>query len=904
MSKGFLLHERFFQSCREHSENIAFAETKEGKLREFSYSQVSKLTQNVGVWLIDSGIRIHDKVAIIVDNCPEWPTVYFGILSAGAVAVPLDTKLSDFEIYNLLTDSGSRIVFATKKFKDFFDRSLPNLNNIKKIVLIDEEDCRSPYVSFKDIISKPIKNIDFPKVSFEDTASIIYTSGTVGKPKGVELTHRNFSSNFESMVKLNICSSKDCLISILPLHHAFAFTATLNFPIFLGAKVAYPTSLKSEDISECLRNNAVSIFIGVPEVFNMIHKRIFEKIKKQFFLKRALLGLLLNFSWFLRHSTKINLAKILLSSLHRQFGGKLKYLISGGAKLDSQVAKGFLKLGFTILEGYGLTETSPVVSFNPPARCKIGSVGKPVDGVSVRIADNNEILIRGDNVMKGYFKNPASTSEVIKDGWFYSGDSGHIDKDGYIFITGRLKEIIVLSSGKNIYPDEIENYFKKSDVIKEICLLSVKNAEGNEVLAAVVVPDLDYFKQIGDANVNRKIKWELENLSSRLPSYRRINDFLIAKEELPKTRLGKMKRYEVAVKYQNKFINKQEIIPENYEPSLDDMAILNSEIGRKIVSFLTKKLSLKREIRLNDHLEIDLGIDSLGRVELAMGCQDILKIEIPDVLMGEIFTVRELIVKLSEVVFSGVAGKKSKPVVSWKDLLNLPPPEELLKKIKLNSSRLDKFWSFVVPKFLFVWFKIFCRIKVEGRENLSSMGTFILCSNHASYFDGFVVAASVPFKILTKLYFLGDKNIFEHPSIRWGLKAGRLVPIDPTKELVNTLQVSSYILRHNKLLCIFPEGLRSFEGKPTEFMKGIGILAKELDLSSQIKIIPVAIIGTFQAWPRTRLFPKAHPIKIVFGKPIEAKKLLSDGKKDGIVDDYQAIASAIKKEVEKLFYKE
>ncbi|MFH1655969.1 MAG: AMP-binding protein [Candidatus Omnitrophota bacterium] len=901
MSKGFLLHDKFLEVCQANSDRIAFVQTKPDQLQEYTYFQVNRLAKNVGSWLIDSGIKKQDKVAIILDNCPQWGIVYFGILFSGAATIPIDIKLSGFEICNLLTDCEAKIVFTTSDFIDFFEKNLPNLAQIEKIVLIDKKNCDQPYVSFDDVAKEVNLSSNFPKVSLEDTASIIYTSGTVSKPKGVVLTHKNFSSNFQSLEKLNICSYKDCFISILPLHHAFSFTGTLIFPLFLGAKIVYPASLKSEDILDCMRRNAVTIFAGVPEIFNMIYSSILEKIKKLLFLQRLALSFYLELLWLIRRLTKINLAKISLRPLHSKFGGKLRYLISGGAKLDRQAAIDFFKLGFTILEGYGLTETAPVASFNLPSRYKLGSIGRPIDGVSVKIDKNNEILISGDNVMKGYFRDPDQTSNVMKDNWFCSGDTGCIDKDGYLFITGRIKEIIVLSSGKNIYPEEIENYFKKSDFIKEICLLSVKNIEGNEVLASVVVPDFEYFKKIADANINRKIKWEIENFSFRLPSYKRITDFIIVKDQLPRTRLGKIKRYEVKTKYLNKFINMQDLDLEKYSPTLEDINILNSEAGRKVTKFLSKKLSLRREIRLSDHLELDLGLDSLARVELALGLQNIFGIEIPDSLIGEIFTVRELILKLSELLFSQTGtGGVSKQINSWKDLLNAPPPRELINKIGLSPGVLDKLLSFFVPKFLFIMFKIFCQLKIEGRENLPKDGTYVFCSNHASYFDGFVVAASSPFRTLVNLYFLGDKNIFEHPSVSWGLKTARLVPIDPTKELMNTLQVSSYILRHNKMLCIFPEGLRSFQGSPTEFKKGIGILIKGLDID--LKIIPVAIIGSFEAWPRTRLFPGLHPIKIVFGKPIEAEKLIEDSKKTGIADDYEAIAEAIKKQVENLFY--
>ncbi|MFC1703266.1 AMP-binding protein [Candidatus Omnitrophota bacterium] len=908
MSSTFLLHERLTEVCNSFADTMAFMEMQTGQ--KYTYSQILSSVQHIGTWLVTSGVKPQDKVAIILDNCVRWPVIYFGSMFAGATVVPMDVKLSDLEVYNLLTDSETKVVFTSSKFMPFFEKSLPNLPNIKRIVLVDKKSSRSPFVPFDHVIEKRAA-VAFPKVSLEDTASIIYTSGTTDKPKGVVLSHKNFSSNYTSLERLKFCSKTDCFISILPLHHVFAFTATLLFPLFMGARIVYPKSLKSEDLMDCLRKASVTVFMGVPELYTLFHKGIFNKMKSQSVLKQIFVKVLTTVLWPLRRITGINLAKPLLKPLHKQFGSSFRYFVSGGAKLNPRVAKDFFKLGFTILEGYGLTETSPVVSFNLPKKYKIGSVGRSIDGVSVKIGDKGEILIAGDNIMGGYYKNQEQTDKVIKDNWFYSGDSGCIDKDGFIFITGRIKEMIVLSSGKNIYPEEIENYFKKSNFIKEICILSVKNAEGNDVLASVVVPDFEYFKQIKDANVNRKIKWELENFSSKLPSYKRINDFIIASEELPKTRLGKLKRYEVKAKYQNKFIDKQQSTEDTQSATAEDANILDTEIGKKVIAFFLKELSVEKEIKLDDHLEIDLGLDSLARVELGLGLENVFDIEIPESVIDEVFTVRELITKLNELVISeGVRGKKDKQAFSWSSTLDIPPPEEQVAKIGLHPNPFDKLLSFIFPKLLFVVFKIFFLLKVKGRTNLPTEGIYVLCPNHASYLDGLLIACAAPFKTVINLYFLGDKNIFEHPLLRWGLKMARMVPIDPTKEMMHTLQISSYILRHNKMLCIFPEGLRSFEGKPTEFKKGVGILAKELKVASsgehkaseKIKIIPVAIIGSFQAWPRTRRFPRPFPITIVFGEPLEPEQLLSEGKASGITDDYQAIASAIERHVESLFY--
>ncbi len=907
MSESFLLHDKLTEICAHYADQTAFVDMLSNQ--SFTFAQILKLSGNIGSWLCESGVKKQDKVALILENCPQWPMIYFGIMFSGATVVPIDPKLSELEICNIIKDSQAIIAFAPSELKSFFEKNLSGLKQIKKVVLLNQEKCGSPFVAFADTTSNVNHHRDFPRMSEEDIASIIYTSGTTDKPKGVMLTHKNFSSNYSSLENLQFCFKGDCFISILPLHHVFAFTATLLFPLFLGAKVAYPKSIKSDDLMDCLRKNGVTVFMGVPELFNMFHKSIFAKLKAIPFIFRKLLELLLNTFWILRRLSNINLARIMLGSLHKQFGGKLKYFVSGGAKLNSKVAEDLFRLGFTILEGYGLTETAPVATFNIPLKYKIGSAGRAISGVEIKTEENGEILIKGNNVMPGYYKNTEQTEKVIKDDWFYTGDSGHIDKDGFLFITGRIKEMLVLSSGKNIYPEEIETYFKESSFIKEICILTIKNPQGNDVLAAVVVPDFEYFKKVKDANINRKIKWELENLSSKLPSYKRITDFIVATDEFPKTRLGKLKRYEIRNHYEEKFSSKKDKKDAKQDISQEDIELLNTEVGKKTIEFLKENTSIEK-IRLSDHLELDLGLDSLARAELAVGLEIMFNISIPEATISEVFTVKELIIKLNEILFSGKSVKEDKKEkFSWKDFLKVEPPEEARQKINLSPNKANKFFSYIASRFLLLFFRIFFRFKISGQENIPHKGAYIICPNHASYLDGFVIGCSVPFKTLTNLYFLGDKNIFEHRLFKWCLKMARLIAIDSTKELMNTLQVSSYILHNNKMLCIFPEGLRSYEGKPTEFKKGVGILAKELEIPTEgnrskekVKIIPAAIMGTFQSWPRTRRFPRLHPIKVAFGNAVEVDELIQEGKAMGETDSYQCIATALEARVEELFY--
>lgn len=857
MKKEFIIHKRFIQSYQKYPDKICLQAKKNGDYIKYTYKDTYNFSRKIGRFLLENIGQDH-PIAIILENRPEWVFTYLGIVISKNFAVPIDPQLSLKEIENILEDCQAKILFTSQQILNSFKGKI---KGIEKILVLDRDFHRIESISVPE-------DFKFPEVREEDTASLLYTSGTTAQPKGVVLSHYNFCSNFYSIEKLNLVSKKDNFISILPLHHAYPFMVNLITPLFYGATITFPESLKSEEMIKTIKETNVTIFVGVPQIFSLIHKGIYERLKR------------------VPSPLRYILRPLLKRKLVEKFGKSIRFYVSGGARLDPKIGRDLYRLGFNIIEGYGLTETSPVVTLNPPQRRKFGSVGKPLPDVQIKIVSPDskgigEVAIRGPNVMKGYFKREDLTSQVIKDGWLHSGDLGYIDKEGYLFLTGRKKEVIVLSSGKNIYPEEIEEYYKKSPYIKELCVLE---REGK--LHAVIFPDLDYFKKEKEINIRGKIHWELENLSKELPSYKRIMGFTVITEELPKTRLGKIKRYEVSERYIEKKIKREIAL------SSEDKILLESEMGKKILEFLSAQL--KKEINLYDHLELDLGIDSLSRVELALGLEKLLNISIPDELANSIFTVKELI----ELVSKQVKKEEILPtkIEQWKEIIKETPPKRVIRRINLNPSFLDLFLTFIFKNTFSFILRTFWLLRVKGKNNIPKEPPFILCPNHASYLDGFFVSVSVPLKIALNLYFLGYSRIFENLFLSWTIKPARIVPIDPAIYLKDSLQTASFLLRNKKSLCIFPEGTRSIDENLGEFKKGVGILAKELD----IPLIPVYIKGSHRSWPRTYRLPRFSPIKIIFGKPLDWNYLLEKGRNLGIADDYEAIARALKEEVLKL----
>ena len=890
------LNEKFISTCLDFTDREAMRVRITSGWSVYKYRDLLNQARKIAFWLQTQGFQKQGKAAIILDNNPQWSFVYFGILLSGGVCVPLDPQASRQDIVTFIEDSGAEFVFMENRLLESLQH---HLRGVKKIIILKREKTASHCTSLDEVIGFSSKVADIPliRVDLDDTASIIYSSGTTSNPKGIELSHRNLYANFESINELKVCSSEDNFISILPLFHAYAFMATLLYPVFIGARIAYPKTIKSAELVQVINDVGVTIVVGVPELFNTIHKSISERVNALPLSQRALLNIITDIAWRLRRLTGINILKLIYKSVHEKFGEHLRLLVSGGARLDPKIGSDFEKFGFTILEGYGLSETAPLVTFNPPQKIKIGSVGKPVLGVEVKIINSNpqgvgEIIIRGANVMKGYYQKPEETKEVIKEGWFYSGDLGHLDHEGYLYINGRLKEVIVLGSGKNIFPEEVEKYYNRSKYIKEMgVFLAGQEAGGN--LKSVVVPNFEAFKKSGQINIEEKIRWDMENISKELASYKRIMGFVLSKEELPKTRLGKIKRYMLPSIF----------MKESIQLSQEKTGVVTNEegrassnpLGRRVVDFLKTELKFSRAINVNDHLELDLGVDSLTRVELIAALEKLFQISLSDETLREVATVSDLIARIDEAVrFSVSEGYQNDDAAraSWHDMLNFNLDNRQFDNIELDSTLSRKVIGYLLKGLILFKFKIFCRLKVMGKENLPKYGPYILCCNHSSYLDAFVLLSGLSNQTALETYFVGLKEIFDHPALRWSIRFARVIPIDPTTELVRAMQAASFVLRRNKILCIFPEGQRSIDGEIKRFKKGIGIIAKELDAI----IIPVAIEGAYQAWPRTATFPKSFPIEIIFGKPVHYRDLVTS-EVSGADDEYKLIADKLREEV-------
>ncbi len=522
--------------------------SRENKVDQIiTYEALGHHTSEFSKMLIKKSFVRGDKVAIFSESRPEWAFAFFSVIAIGGVVVPLDIKLSEAEITFILHDSGAKFIFVSESFIELFHKILLN-NQISMIPL----DIAGTFGAENTIDQSSKENL-----FLDDTALIVYTSGTTGVAKGVEITYRNLLFEVMAINEYIKFTPKDRFLSILPLNHMLELTGGLIAPLYSGASIIYCDSLKPPVIMKTMKDKHITTMICVPLVLKMFHNGIFRKRdsfaigKKKLFQRGLSISKnLLNFN--------VHIGKLLFRDLHKEFGSHLRCFVSGGAPLDPQVEEDFRAFGFNVLQGYGLTETSPVITVNTFSERKYTSAGIPLKGVKVKILKQQEtdlegeILVKGPNVMKGYYNNKEKTDEVIKDSWLYTGDIGHLDDDGFLYITGRIKSMIVLGGGKKVFPEEIEEVMSKSNLIKEMCVIGKKAEKGlkagTEEVFAVIVPNLEMFtEEEGKDNslISAKILAAINTLSENLAEYKRISDFMLYFGDLPRTSTKKVKRKEV-----------------------------------------------------------------------------------------------------------------------------------------------------------------------------------------------------------------------------------------------------------------------------------------------------------------------------------------------------------------------
>ncbi|HKW16906.1 MAG TPA: AMP-binding protein [Terriglobales bacterium] len=876
-------YDRFLQCAERWPANVAVELQRPDGTESYTYGQLRNMSESVAAWLAARGLEPGNRVAILADNHPRWVAAYLGIIAAGGTTVPLDTAYHADQVAKLLRDSGSVLLVCDAKHLNVAEEAAQGTKI--GLALSDSgfhsgEGQRTP-VSPRATIEADFDGIfaqykdGFAPVprSPDDLASLLYTSGTTADPKGVMLTHANLLAEADAVFAWAHIGPEDAILGVLPLFHVLSQMANLLLPLVAGTRVVYLSTLNTTELLRALRERNVTAFAVVPQFFNLIHERIVKEVQQRGVLARKAFKLLTRVNVFCR-KLEFNPGRMFFRRIHDLFGRRMRYLVTGGSRFDPRIAQDFYSLGIDVLQAYGLTETCGGAFVNSPTENVIGSVGKPLKGVESRIADaqasddgspaSGEILIRGPIVMKGYWNRPDATAEVLKDGRLHTGDLGYFDEGGNLFITGRKKDVIILANGKNIYPEEIETHYLQSPFIKDICVMGIEDA-GTEKLYAVIVPNFEVLRQRKVVNAKEVIRFDVEGLSAKLASTKRIGGYEIWQEDLPRTTTRKLKRFEIEKRVRAGKRDSSGELSSSRPLTDEETAWLENEDVKRALKVIRAYAATNPEaVRPGDNLELDIGLDSMRRVELLIALEQELGGSVEESQLGGIYTVRELVDAVRQKAGMGVpdTGKTALQFAGWGVVLREDPTDP--EAIAAGKSRpITDRLLYVLTRIAKVIWRMRAPIEVEGLENLPQ-APFLLCSNHQSFIDPLFLLMMLPVGVLLHLFAVGTSEVFGTGLMRRVARILRVVVVDPDANLMPAMRAGAYGLRHGMSLILYPEGERSIDGTPKTFKKGAAILSIHL----QVPVVPIAIDGVYEAWPRGKPFQKFAPIKIKFGKTI------------------------------------
>jgi long-chain acyl-CoA synthetase len=910
-------YQRFQESARKFPDNIALEIQRQQTVERVTFAELTRMSESVANWL-STRVPSDARVAILAANHPRWVAAYLGIIAAGRTAVPLDTAFHADQVQKLLVDSGASLLFCDVKHLPVATEAIAGLNVGLVMTSAAEEQAKTTAASSASTNStyraerraehdergtrrdstpprseKLAGDLDSifaagpagfqPIVPAEsDLAALLYTSGTTADPKGVMLTHANLVGEANSVLSIIKIDSSDALLGILPMFHVLAQMANLFLPLFNGARVVYLETLNTTELLRALQERNITVFCVVPQFFYLIHERIYKELNKRGKLTLRLVRVLMGLNRGLRR-VGINAGKVFFGKIHATFGARMRYLVTGGSRFDPAIARDFYSFGIDVLNAYGLTETTGGAFINPPGHVVFGSVGKPFPGVEAKIVDPKpveegapaagEIAIRGAIVMKGYWNRPEATAEVLRDGWFYTGDLGYFDSRKNLFITGRGKEVIVLANGKNVYPEEIETHYLQAPSVKEICVMALEarpEDPTSERLHAVIVPNFEALRARKVVNAKEAIRFEIEALSHKIASTKRLGSYDIWQEDLPRTTTRKLKRFQIEQRVRElkqRGAGDSEIGAEK-PLSDDEKAWLERDDVKRALAIVRESSRNPLDfLRPSHNLELDLGLDSMQRIELLTALEQQLGSAVPEAQLAEIYSVRDLVDAVLACASRG-EGRAATVAPAWSTILSEPVNDPEVLALARHNIFAEVFF-FLLGKMIYLFALDRFHLKVRGVENLPEQGPYLLCSNHQSYIDPLVMASVLPWRLFRSAFALGTSDIFGKGFMRRLARWLRVVVLDPDANLVPAMRAGFFGLSQKSILVLYPEGERTNDGNPTVFRKGAAILA----IHAQAPIVPVAIEGFYDAWPRHKKFPKFADLQLVFGTPLQPPPL-------------------------------
>jgi len=858
----------------------------------WSFATLADQAETFARGLRANGIGPNENVAVFAETRPEWIVAALGVLRAGCVVVPLDVQLSESNLRHILENSRCAAIVTTSRRRDRLRHV--SQGSLPPLILMDESgEAEESWERWLVTAGED----RFGEAAPGDVAVLFYTSGTTGAPKGVPLTHENLLSQLGEIRELDFLQADDRALLPLPLHHIYPFVVGMLAPLSLRLPLILPASLGGQQLVRALREGGATVIIGVPRLYRALFSGIETRVESAGKTARFGFRALLAISRFLRKRFGLRVGKRLFASLHRQFGRDLRILASGGAALEPSLGWNLEALGWQVAVGYGLTETSPLLTLNLPDEGRMGTAGKPFPGVELRIDPSRleggkgspaegirnevgEIQARGPNVFGHYLNRPEATREAFtEDGWFRTEDMGVFDDEGFLHILGRISTLIVTESGEKVQPEEVEATYEQEDAIEEIGVLE----EAGEVVALVLPAQRDR----DPAEVEDAVREAMNAAAQELPSYARVGDFVLTREALPRTRLGKLKRKELQERFERARSGQEDegaAGPMSVEEmSGQDRALLEEEDTAAAVWDLLARRFPKARLTPDTNPHSDLGIDSMGWLDLSLEIGERTGVELDDERIARIHTVRDL---LEEVSQADAEGTVADPLGNPENVLDDRQRRFLEPHGPLTAiaSRLGYGLNGVLLGLAF-------RPRVEGLENLPREGPYVITPNHTSYLDGPVLAAALGARRLRDTYWVGARDILlSNAFLRLVTRLAKVLPIDTRARARSGLALAALALKKGNSLIWFPEGWLSRTGELQKLKPGTGLLLER----HRIPVVPVSIRGTFQALPPGRRFPRFRTVTVTFQRPVSPDALEEQGEGE---KPYERIVDGLRDEM-------
>lgn len=841
--------------CRLETEGIS----------RISFREWRERSDAVAARLSSVGVGAGDRVVLSAKNHPDWPITYFGILKAGAAVVPVDPGMEVEPFCNIVRTSGAKVAIWDAEVDGRAGATLRARFDALEVFDLHEAAAKAGGLVPPKVEVRP-----------SDVASLIFTSGTTGTPKGVVLTHGNFTSLLSALAPVFPLSTNDRTLSVLPLHHTFEFTCGMLLPLAAGARIIYLDELNGERLAKGLQDGRVTAMVGVPALWQLLERRILSQASEKGPAAEKYLEWGAALNRVAADKLGLDLGKVLFAPIHGALGGNIRYLVSGGAALPEQTQKFFNGLGLHLAEGYGLTEAAPVLTVQQASpRAKPGSVGKAVPNVELRLKDPDsngvgEVLARGPNVMQGYLDNPEATAQVLdEEGWLHTGDLGRFDRKGRLQIVGRAKDVIVSASGENVYPDDVENTLGRITGIEEFAIVGIDDPRGGERVAMLARPES------GDENEDRSARQErarkaLRKAIEKLPMNARPAVVHLYEAELPKTATRKVKRSEVR-KILARMIDAADAIAGPPAEGATPVRAAVAALARRKVS----------EITANTRFQADLGFDSLMMMELVTALEQQLGGRALSDEVAKVETVGE-----AERLVGGTQASEIRalPPKKAEEPIRVPEPVQKAVKSLLGRGQMS-------------FYEKAMETRVTGRAYIPHNRNAIVVANHASHLDmGLVKYALGAYgqdivALAAQDYFFEDRlkrAFFENFT--------NLAALDRKGGVTKSLKQAGEILERGKTVLIFPEGTRSPDGQLREFKRAFVHLA----LAHRVDVLPMYLRGTYEALPRGGVLPTRRKISAHIGPPLEVDELerLTKGMKTS--EQVRRIAEITRRAVETL----